>query len=74
MILLKNFILFCKNIYWNTTNIQQEYWVNKWFLKDMNEVLILGVKRNTKWVQLPLTTIQTWYLAESYCWAGPASF
>lgn len=74
MTLLKNFILFCKNIYWNTTNIQQEYWLKKWFLKDLNEVLILAAKRNTTWVQLPLTTIQTWHLAESYCWAGPASF
>jgi len=74
MKLLKNFILFCKNIYWNTTNIQQEYNLNKWFLKNLNEVSILAAKINTKWVQLQLITIQTWYLAESYCWAGPASF
>jgi hypothetical protein len=72
--LLKNFILFCKNICWNNTNIQQEYWLNKRFLKDLNEVLTLAAKRNTKWVQLPPTTIQIWYPAESYCWAGPASF
>jgi len=37
-------------------------------------IMTLLKKRNTKWVQLQLITIQTWYLAESYCKAGPASF